>query len=407
MLYAGIDWSDQALDFELLGTDGTVLVEGCVSPDVSGMTDLFMQLEQHGQPSQIGIAIEAVRGPWVEALLARGYIVYAINPKTADYFRRAQSAAGDKSDSIDRHVLAMFLMGQHRRLHPLKPVDPDLAALRIACEDRLRLVEERTAKLNELKAALKTYYPAALGLFGDLDSRISLTFLMEFPTQREMQSLAPKSFRNWLRRNKYNRNDRLEAMMAQLVAPVLEVANHLQDAKAGHIAYLAKSVRDLNDAVRQVDAAITRRFQAMPESGWVSSLPGAGPTIAPSLLVCVGRDPQRFACTRQAQALMGTAPVTKASGRVRTVHMRQACWKFARRTLQCFADHSREKCAWAASVYEQKRQSGYGHHGALRVVANKWLKIILAMQRAGRRYEEHRFTHSRERFLLNAAGSVA
>ncbi|MBK8267081.1 MAG: hypothetical protein IPK83_01750 [Planctomycetes bacterium] len=109
------------------------------------------------------------------ALLDHGYCVYPINPKSADHFRKAMSAAGRQvGHAIDRHVPALHLKSCHSKLRRLKPDDPaTLVALRIGCQDRIRLVEEKTAKLNELIAGLKTYYPAILGLFGDVDSQIS------------------------------------------------------------------------------------------------------------------------------------------------------------------------------------------------------------------------------------------
>ena len=402
MLCAGIDWSDASLDFELLSPEGKVLVDSAVKPDAEGLADLYLRLEQHGTPDQIAVAIEATHGPWVQALLDRGYVVYPINPSSADHFRRALSAAGDKSDSIDKHVLATMLRSCHQQLRPLRPDDPAIVALRIACQDRLRLVEERTAKLNELQAAIKTYYPAVMGLFGRLDSQIGLAFLIKFPTQRQYQTLQPRHLKNWLRSQKYPRSDRLEEMMAHLARPVLPVAEHLQEAKADRIVYLARCLLALNEEIAERDDQIGGQFAQLPESDWISSLPGAGPTLGPALLACVGRDPTRFADVNEARAFLGTAPVIKASGRSRVVHMRRACWKFGRRTLQLFAEQSRKCCGWAAELYQRQRASGHGHHAALRALAHRWLKIILAMQRSGSRYDDALFNHSRERYLLKA-----
>ncbi|MBK8266838.1 MAG: transposase [Planctomycetes bacterium] len=401
MLWAGIDWSDEALDYELLAEDGSVLLQGKVKPDVNGVADLFSRFDQQAAADQIHIAIETVHGPWVQALLDHGYCVYPINPKSADHFRKAMSAAGDKSDSIDRHVLALHLKSCHSKLRRLKPDDPALVALRIGCQDRIRLVEEKTAKLNELIAGLKTYYPAILGLFGDVDSQISLQFILAFPTQKQFRSLSAARLRNWLKQHKYPRRERIEGMTEQLSSPVLGVADHLQTAKVPRLTYLASSLMKLNDEIGQLDDTIGGQFAALPESDWISSLPGAGPTLGPSLLACIGRDATRFAHSGEAQALMGTAPVTRASGKSRVVHMRRACWKFARRTLLWFAYHSRRKCQWAANLYQRQKDRGAGQYAALRAVANKWLKIILAMQRTGQRYDESIYVHSRTRYLAN------
>ena len=105
MLFGGIDWSDRVLDFHLRTGDGKVLAQGQVQPNVEGLTELFTALEKNGRPEEIGIAIETSHGVWVQALLDRGYKVYPVNPKTVERFREALSAAGDKSDKIDRKVL--------------------------------------------------------------------------------------------------------------------------------------------------------------------------------------------------------------------------------------------------------------------------------------------------------------
>ena len=192
----------------------------------------------------------------------------------------------------------------------------------------------------------------------------------------------------------------LDEMVDVLTQPALPVADHLQQAKAPLISYLAASIQTLNSEIAKRNQWITEHLDHLPEANWVRSLPGAGEVLAPALLACLGRDPQRFASVADARALMGTAPVTKASGTVRVVQFRRGCWKFARRTLQLFADQSRHQCPWAQAFYSKQRNSGHNHHAALRALAHKWLKIILAMRRDGTIYNERIFANSQRRYLL-------
>ncbi|GAI43943.1 unnamed protein product, partial [marine sediment metagenome] len=83
-------------------------------------------------------------------------------------------------------------------------------------------------------------------------------------------------------------------MVATLKQPVLPVAEHLQEAKKTLICYLARSIKMLNAEIAQRDKQINDHLDGLPESDWVRSLPGAGKVLAPSLLACLGRDPQRF-----------------------------------------------------------------------------------------------------------------
>ncbi len=406
MLFAGIDWSDQALDFHLRTREGKVLAEGTVRPNLEGLATLYGKLDVHAPSDQIGIAVETSHGAWIQSLLDHGYRIYPVNPKSADSFREALSANGNKSDAIDRKVLAMFLATFHQTLRPLKPDDPEIVALRIACEDRVRLVEERTAKLCELEAILKIYYPAFLGFFGELDSQITLGFLQDFPTQSQMRGLAPGKLRGWLKRHRYTCPQRIDEMTAMLKKPALPVPDHLQKAKAPLIRYLAESLIDLKAEITRRESEISDRFGQMPEADWINSLPGVGPTLGPSLLACLGRDRERFASTQDARAFMGTAPVTQASGSLRVVRFRRGCWKFARRTLQLFAQESRHDCTWAQTFYDEHRANGRSHPKAVRALAHKWLKIILAMWRTSTCYNEAVFLEDRQRHLLKTRVSI-
>jgi hypothetical protein len=406
MLFVGIDWSDRSLDFHARRAEGQELGSGRVKPNVAGLAELYEKLEKHDAASEIAIAVETAQGAWVQALLDRGYAVYPVNPKSADSFREALSAAGNKSDRIDAKVLAMMLIALRDYIRPLRPDAPEIVGLRIACEDRNRLVEEHTAKLNELQAVVKIYYPAFLGLFGGLQSATALEFLKQFPTQEQMLSLTPKKLRSWLKARKYPAVQRLPEMEAHLQAPVLKVASHLQMSKANLIIYLAKSLLVLQAEIDARETDINGQLDRLPEADWVRSLPGAGRTLAPAILACVGRDPERFIDVAEAQALMGTAPVTKASGGMRSVRFRRGCWKFARRTLQLFADQSKKRCAWAKAYYDQQRAKGRKHHETLRSLAHKWLRIILALRRTGQCYDESVFTNSRTKRLSQAAPAV-
>jgi len=400
MLFVGIDWSDKFLDYHLCTATEKVLAEGRVTSDAEGLTELFALLEAHALPSEISIAIETSHGAWVQALLDRGYQVYPVNPKSVDSFRKALSANGVKTDKIDREVLSKFLITFHKVNKPLRPDDPEIIILRVKCQDRVRLVEERTAKLNELQAILKGYYPAFPGLFSDIKSQIALKFLEKFPTQKQMQKLTERRFLNWLRQHSYPCTRRLDEMVEILKRPALSVADHLQESKKGLIRFLAQSLQILNSEIAESDKQITIHLDGLPEANWVRSLPGAGDVLAPAILACLGRDKNRFESVGDARALMGTAPVTKASGKSHVVHYRRGCWKFARRTLQLFAERSRHQCSWAQKFYQKQRDSGHKHHAALRALAHKWLKILLAMQRTGTPYNEYVFVNSQREYLL-------
>ena len=205
MLWVGIDWSDKTLDFHLRSADGQqALAEGTVPKDPDGLADLFLHLEAFAVPSEIAIGIETGQGAWVQALLDRGYQIYPVNPTAADSFRKALAVTGNKSDKVDAEILARFVASCHQRLRPWRPDAPEIIELRTLCQDRVRLVEQKTAELNELKSILKAHYPAFLRLFADLETEIALKFLQKYPTQDQMCALSPGRLRSCLRSRRYS-----------------------------------------------------------------------------------------------------------------------------------------------------------------------------------------------------------
>ena len=63
-------------------------------------------LDEDAEPGQVLVGIETDRGPWVQALIAAGYTVYAVNPLQVARYRERHGVSGAKSDPGDAHVLA-------------------------------------------------------------------------------------------------------------------------------------------------------------------------------------------------------------------------------------------------------------------------------------------------------------
>jgi hypothetical protein len=64
------------------------------------------QLGEEAATTEVLVGIETERGPWVAALVAGGYMVYAVIPLQAARFRGRHSVSGAKSDAADAQLLA-------------------------------------------------------------------------------------------------------------------------------------------------------------------------------------------------------------------------------------------------------------------------------------------------------------
>jgi transposase len=109
-LSAGDDWAENHLDVELMDAAGKVLARKRLPEGVAGMARLHelvgQQLGEDGEDAEVLVGIETDRGPWVAALAAAGYTVYAVNPLQSSRYRERHGVSGAKSDRGDAHMLA-------------------------------------------------------------------------------------------------------------------------------------------------------------------------------------------------------------------------------------------------------------------------------------------------------------
>jgi hypothetical protein len=102
--FAGVDWGSEKHQTCLIDARGTILGEREFPHSGTGLADLGdWILSIAGQRLS---PLRSKYGPVVDALLDRGFVVYAINPKQLDRLRDRFSVAGAKDDRRDARVSA-------------------------------------------------------------------------------------------------------------------------------------------------------------------------------------------------------------------------------------------------------------------------------------------------------------
>jgi transposase len=127
------------------------------------------------------VGIETDRGPWVAALVAAGYRVFAINPMQVARYRERHCTSGAKSDAGDAHALADMVRTD---AHQLRPVAGDTAlaeGIKVVARAHQCLIWDRTRHVLRLRSALREFFPAALEAFPDLAATDALELLAAAP----------------------------------------------------------------------------------------------------------------------------------------------------------------------------------------------------------------------------------
>ncbi len=134
MLLVGDDWASDHHDVELMDETGKRLAKARLPEGITGITRLHAMIGEYlgdDEDTEVRIGIETDRGPWVAALIAAGYTVYAVNPLQAARFRERRSVSGAKSDAADAHSLADMVRTDAHQLRVVAGDSVDAQAVKV------------------------------------------------------------------------------------------------------------------------------------------------------------------------------------------------------------------------------------------------------------------------------------
>lgn len=396
MWFVGDDWATGHHDVEVVDEAGEVLVARRLPAGAVGIAALHALLgelvDEQAAPDQVVVGIETDQGPWVQALLVSGYQVFAINPVQAAQYRSRHSAGGGKSDRGDAHVLAEIVRldrAHHRRLVP----DSEIAeSVQVVARAHQSMIWSGQRQLNQLRALLAQYYPAALVAFGDrLGSAEALTVLAAAPSPESGRALSKTRIETLLRRAGRQRRiseSATEIMAAlrseQLTARPGVIAAHVAAASA----QIAVTVA-INTQIDVLEEQVRTHFGRHPDAELYLSVPGIGPILGARILGEFGDDPDRFIDAKARRNYAGTSPITRASGLKRSVTARHVRNRRLFTAAHRIAFSALSTSPGARAYYDRQRDRGLGHNQALTAVANKIMGDLHGCLRHHATYDEH------------------
>ena len=392
MIYLGIDWAEDHHDLCLLNEAGERLATARVPDGVEGLRRLHELVALHADSADVVVVgIETDRGLLVQGLVASGYTVYAINPYAVSRYRDRHTTSGGKSDRGDAKILA-DLVRTDRHNHRQIAGDSDLAeAVKVLARAHQNLLWARQRHINQLRSALREFYPAMLEAFGtDLASRDALVVLSLAPTPQLGARLTRARIRTALARAGRQRNlDATSiAVHTALASQQLLPPARLSAAYGLTVRASVALLRQFNIEIDELEAELVASFEGHPDAEILCSLPGLGSVLGARVLAEFGDDPTRYKDARSRRCYAGTAPITRASG-TRTVvlartarnrRMAQACYLWAFSALR--------PSPGARAFYDRQRAKGKTHHQALRTLANRLVGVLHGCLISGQQYDE-------------------
>jgi hypothetical protein len=341
-----------------------------------------------GRP--VALAIEASRGAVIHVLLQYAWlIVYPVNPVTSARYRKAFRPSGAKDDLPDADVLLDLVRHHADKLRALEAQDPLTLKLTGLVEARRKIVNRRTAVLNELTSLLKSYYPQALQLVRSLDSELAVAFLRRWPDLISLKAARPATIKSFYYQHQVRSEKLVQerlALMAQAVALTTEEAR--VSVARMQLAQLLDQVEVFQKHVALFDAEIKTVFAAHPEAEFFRELPGAGPQLAPRLCVAFSAS---YPDPASMQKFTGVAPVREKSGGQIWTHWRWGAPVFLRQTFVEWAGQTVRYSEWAKVYYQHMLKKGKKHPAIIRSLAFKWIRILWKCWQQRTPYNEARY----------------
>ena len=325
--------------------------------------------------------------------------IFPIHPATCERYRAAFRPSGAKDDIPDAQTL-LALVTQHRERLQRWRMDSaqtrELAGLVLA---RRHAVDRRTQLGSQLRTVLKGYFPQALELIGDeLERPLALDFLQRWPDLASVQKARPATLRSFYCQHTVRRPELIE----QRITLVRQARALVQDPAViapavMQVQMFVEALRVIQKHVERFDAHIEEAFAAHPAAAFFRQLPGAGPALAPRLLVAFGDDRARYPVAANLQMYAGVAPVQKKSGQQLWIHWRWLAPVFLRQTFVEWSGQTVLWSPWAHAYYFYQKRHGKSRNAILRALAFKWIRILWRCWQNNEPYDEKRYIESLKR----------
>ena len=375
--FTGIDWAAEIHAVCVMDATGKIVAQFTIAHSADGIATLIRRLARFGDPAEMQVAIERPNGRLVDLLLEAGHPVVPVKPNAIKAWREGEVLSGAKSDAGDAAVIAEYLRLRQHKLTVAVPYSSRTRALRTVVRTRGDLVQTRVATANQLTALLEDSWPGAAVIFADIDSPIALGFLARYPTPASAAHLGEKRMAAFCSSHGYTgRRTAAELLERLRSAPAGTTDEAVTIGLADAVLALVTVLTALGAAIKNLDRSAAARLGEHPDGEIFTSLPRSGQISAAQMLAEWGDCRQAYEHPDSVAALAGVTPVTKESGKHRSVQFRWACNKRFRQAVTAFADNSRHASPWAAQIYHDAIAGGKDHSHATRILARAWIRVI-------------------------------
>jgi hypothetical protein len=280
MIFVGVDWAEAHHDVHVMDEDAKRLGSGRLPEGVEGIARFHELVGAHAEdPGEVVIGIETDRGLFVAALIAAGYLVFAVNPMSTSRYRDRHSSSGAKSDPGDAKVLAHMDRHNHR---PVAGDSEGVEAVKVLARAHQSMIWSRGRQTNALRSTLREFYPAALVAFDDLASGDATEVLKIAPTPGLGATLSLSKIASALRRGGRQRriDERSQEIQTALRAPQLQGSAVVANAMGASVKASVTVISTMTIEIANLAEALEAGFEQHPASSGMTRTAMPTPSLA-------------------------------------------------------------------------------------------------------------------------------
>jgi transposase len=323
--------------------------------------------------------------PLDSQILRRGWQLYNVNNlKLARYKEIFPSPA--KTDAIDaRRILELFQLSAHvpvarEVLQEVAPAPAVNDKLKRLTRRRKQLVTERVRIVNRLHADLHAVCPGLAAITGDVANVWFLNFLTCRDDLPKLAKLHRKSLLA-IRAIGQKYASQIQAWQCQAsFAPEVQIVGNmiLQD---------ARRVQVLNADIDALDCGIKAAASESALAQTIQSIPGFGDTSAAELAGEIGAL-ERFESEAGLAVYAGMAALDNSSGKKTAARKPNQVNTRAKAAMMVAVARHYPLVDASQAYYDKKRAEGKKHNQAVRALGRHLIRVIWALVKSGRTYED-------------------
>jgi hypothetical protein len=279
--------------------------------------------------------------------------------------------------------------------HRPLPADSELAqAIAVLARAQQDAVWDRVAAHNKLRSHLREYFPGFLAAFAAAKGGImrpeARAALAAAPTPADAAKLTLAQLRALLRKAGRSRGIDAEAqrLRAAFRHEQMRQLPLVEQAMGRQTLALLRQLDAACASAEDLEAAAVEAFSQHPDAGIITSFPGIGALTGARVLAEIGDDRSRFQDARGLKAYAGAAPVTRASGKSRSVTHRRVKNNRLAAAGYIWAFSAITASPGARGHYDRRRDAGDRHAAAQRNLFGRLLGCLHHCLTTGQHYDE-------------------